>query len=136
MDAKDILALSVPVLAASLAWLYQKALERQERRIARYEKIMELANSLLRAGRNPEHLDQILTEIRKLWLSAPRRIVEASTRFREATDTGQTSQEVEEAFVEFVRAMRRDCSIGAVLWPRFRNGALEDRDVKLMVANK
>ena len=136
METPESLALGIPIAAAAIAWFYQKAIERQERRIARYEKILELANSLLRAGRNPDHLDQILTEIRKLRLSGPRRIVEASSKFREATDTGASSEVVEQAFFEFVQAMRRDCSIQAALWPQIRWGALRASDVKLMVARR
>ena len=130
----EAVVLAVPLTAGAVAWFYQKTMERQERRIARYERIMELANSMLRVARDPDGMDQILTEIRKLWLSAPKEIVEASTRFREATDTGKTSDEVEAAFLAFVQAMRRDCTIGAALMPRLGGSGLRARDVKLMVA--
>ena len=73
----ESLVLAIPITAGSVAWLYQKALERQALRIARYEKILEMANAFLRAGRNPDHIDQTLAEIRKLWISAPKTVIDA-----------------------------------------------------------
>jgi hypothetical protein len=56
---------------SAAAWLYQKAWERQQQRLARYQEIIDRTPPFTEGGLDPSKGEETLAEIRRLWLFAP-----------------------------------------------------------------
>ena len=112
--------LTIPTLIGSIAWLYQKAWERQERRIKQYEEVIELLPYFTSASLSVEKMNAALSVFRKLWLTGPDEVIKKFERFSAALEDQQNSNEDREmALGAFVLCMRNDATFLSVLKPRF-----------------
>jgi hypothetical protein len=72
----------------ALAWIYQRAWDRQEVRIERYQTIIDLLSGFTQDHLSPDEIDEALREIRRLWLFAPDDVIKAGNAFIEAVEKG------------------------------------------------
>jgi hypothetical protein len=120
----------IAALIGALAWIYQRAWDRQQVRIERYQAIIDSLPGFTQDRLNPDQIDEALKEIRRLWLFAPDDVIEAANAFIEAAWKGEPKRS---ALSKLVLAMRRDVSFKAVLFPRFSD-QLEASDVGDIIA--
>jgi len=128
----DFWGLTVPAIIGAVAWIYQRAWDRQQRRIERYETILDSLPGFTQDRLDADQIDAALTEFRRLWLFAPDDVITAANAFIEAAQMGQTKRP---ALSKLVLAMRRDVSFKAVLLPRFSDN-LGEKDVGDIIAAK
>jgi len=117
----------------ALAWIYQRAWDRQEVRIERYQTIIDLLSGFTQDHLSPDEIDEALREIRRLWLFAPDDVIKAGNAFIEAVKKGETKRPT---LAKLVVAMRRDSSFTAAVVPRFFRNKLEPSDVSEIKAAK
>ena len=117
---------AVAALLGAVAWIYQRAWDRQQARVARYQKILDSLPGLTQERLNPDQIDAILNEVRCLWLFAPDDVVKTANSFLNAAETGDRKPP---ALSQFILAMRRDASFEAALFPRFFRSKLGPDDV-------
>jgi len=110
------LGLIIATVIGAVAWIYQRAWDRQQARIERYEAILDSLPGFTQGRLNPNQIDDVLKEFRRLWLFAPDDVIKAANAFVAAAEKGETKRP---ALAELVLAMRRDVSFKAVLFPRF-----------------
>ena len=110
----------------ALAWIYQRAWDRQAVRVERYQAIIDLLSGFTQEHLSFDEIDEVLREIRRLWLFAPDDVIKAGNAFIEAVEKGETKRPT---LAKFVLAMRRDSSFTAAVVPRFFRNKLEPSDV-------
>lgn len=130
----EILSVTIAAVIASIAWLYQKAWERQERRVDRYRKIIDRLPAFTEGNLDPTEINNAIKEVHRLWLFAPDPVVEASERI---LDIAEGSAKKDQNVVgECIIAMRRDASFSAALIPRFWTTRLTPNRFKIRSANR
>ena len=136
----NFLGLGLAAVIASAAWLYQRAWERQEKRVERYQKVMDTLVYFTEKRLTAAKQDEMILEHHRLWLSAPDDVVKTGEKFLDAIEGviyikegGQTKEEI---LGEYVLAMRRDASIKSALWPRFWQTKLQPIEFRLRSANQ
>lgn len=127
----EILGIVAAAAIAAVAWLYQKAWERQERRVARYEAVMNRLPALSAQHRDPVGINHVISIYHELWISGPDEVVKAFRHFLDITGDeqfGQTEpQVIAGALADLVIAMRTDAS--------FANAILPGRRTKLTASD-
>lgn len=130
--------LAVGAAIASAAWLYQRAWERQEKRIARYQEVVDRLPYFTVANLSADKIDAMISEHRRLWISAPDDVIISGEKFLDAvegrSDSGGTKGNSESALGEYVLAMRRDGSMRSALFPRFWPTKIKAKDFRLRSA--
>lgn len=142
----EVLAIPIAAFIASVAWIYQRGWERQERRLMRYERLMDLAKYFADSGgenkkeedikKSCEYIqkrEEFIAEVSRLWISAPPDVVRAGEAFLKAVQTGK---EAERALGEYVIAMRKDSYIRSVIFPCSCHEPLRASEFTLWKANK
>jgi hypothetical protein len=110
----DLWGLVVATAIAAVAWIYQRAWDRQQLRIDRSQAIVDRLPGFTQANLDPAKIDETLIEIRRLWLFAPDDVVKAASAFIETVEKGDSKRPV---LPKLVLAMRRDASFTAALFP-------------------
>jgi hypothetical protein len=111
-----------------VAWLYQTALARQEKRVAQYAAIIDSLQGFMVGSESPDLKNKAITASRNLWVIAPIAVIRAGNKFYEAAKGSGTAAEI--ALKEYILEMRRDTSLMAVM--RFwRQGSLTAADIQL-----
>ena len=113
----DFWGVAIGAGIASAAWLYQRAWERQEKRIARYQEVMDRLKWFTVNRLSPNKLNEMIDEHHRLWLFAPDYVIDAGEKFLDSVEGLGGSPET--SLSEYVLAMRRDSTLGSALWPRF-----------------
>jgi hypothetical protein len=136
----SFLGLIITGLIGAAAWLYQKAWERQQQRVARYQEIIDRTLAFTLGGLDPGKVDETLSELRRLWLFAPDNVVRAANAFLAATSAGEGTPErlaaANNAFKVLMLAMRKDASFKAALFPEFFTSRLGAEDIVIASARK
>ena len=99
--------LIIATTIAAMAWIYQRAWDRQQVRIERYQAILDRLPGFTQAKLDPDDIDAAIMEIRRLYLSAPDDVVRAANAFLEAVEKGETKRP---SLGKFILSMRRDAS--------------------------
>lgn len=129
----EILAATI---VAALAWLYQRAWERQERRAKSYEAILDALPGFFVGSTNHTQIDTAIVELRRLMLYAPDSVIVAADEFLESVE-GFRADELKEARLDrLVAEMRRDCSFHSALFPRFLTTELPSTKLVRRVSKK
>lgn len=128
------LAITLPLFGASLAWLYEKAWERQERRVSRYEAMTALLPGFTTSGISSQAINQFLAEQRRLWLFAPDDVIRALDRFVDRVEGTSHDGSPEEALGRLVLAMRRDASFRGAIFPRFFSTSVDGSHFRIRTA--
>lgn len=134
----EFLGLVLTATIAAAAWLYQRAWERQEKRVARYQEVMNRLPSFIVGNLNQDGLDEVIAEHRRLWLSAPDDVIIAGENFLDAVEGRPLKNEIspDVALGEYVLAMRRDASMKSAILPRFWKTKLEAKEFRLRSASR
>ncbi len=128
----QILALTIPVAIGAIAWLYQKAWERQADRMKRYEEIIDRLPGFTVEDLDFKAIDAALSELRRLWIFGPDEAVRAGNAFVATIEKGPQPDHVKErALAEFILAMRRDASIWSALFLGVFPTRLSPDEIKL-----
>jgi hypothetical protein len=130
--------LVVSTVVASGAWIYQRAWERVETRRARYEAVLANLSAFTVGGLNPDKIDEVLAEYRKLWLTAPRNVTNAFTDFLDSIEVhGKYSdQDRADLLNGLIESMRKDASLIGMLIPIGSNPALSPATFRLRSASR
>jgi hypothetical protein len=118
-EVVELLGVTITAAIASAAWLYQKAWERQERRTARYEEIIDRLPSFTEAHLNPGEINAAIKEVRRLWLFAPDPVVMRCEKFLDYTEEKCKGDDSEQIVGECILEMRKDASFLGAIVPRF-----------------
>lgn len=105
----------LPALVASIGWVSNKRAERRERRAEKYAKLVE-GMSAFTKGTAPERINAFLSDVRHLWLIAPRSVLHAIEKFIAGVEKPEKDTNHEENLREAVLAMRAD----VIGWGTFR----------------
>ena len=125
----NVLGIVAAAIFGVVAWLYQTALARQERRAAYYSAIIDnLPGFMVGAEDAKIKRDKAITASRHLWLIAHPRVVRAGNAFFEAAKG--SGIQAEAALKEFVLQMRIDTSLLSVMLP-WRRESLKLEDIQL-----
>jgi Pyruvate/2-oxoacid:ferredoxin oxidoreductase delta subunit len=109
-----LLSLTVPLVAATIAWF---ANERQKRRAEEYARKEDSYRALVRASRgyyvgaeNREQKNLFLEQVDLCWLYCPDEVIRRAYAFLETVKTGAQSTEAERnrTFGDFLVAIRKD----------------------------
>src|SRR3954452_374456 len=114
----DIFGITIAAAIASVAWIYQRAWERQERRTARYQEIIDRLPAFTTGQLDPTKMNEALREIHRLWLFAPDDVVEPCERVIDIAE-GLDKDPKQLAVGRCILRMRRDATFSAALFPRF-----------------
>ena len=116
----ELYVIAITALIGIVAWTYQAALGRQDRRVAQYFAILEnLSGFMVGAISAGEKKENTVAAARILWLIAPPAIVRAGNDFFRAVE-GSDAAHVTATLNKLVLDMRRDTMFRSVIWPRFR----------------
>ncbi len=118
--ALDIWTLTIPATVAAVAWLYQKAWERQERRVKQYEEVLDTLPGFVVSGLDPAKINQAMALGRRLWLLGPDKVIRAFDKFISSIENMRGHEASKLALGELILAMRKDASFTAVLVPRLQ----------------
>ena len=118
--------LAIAAAIGAVAWIYQRAWDRQQIRIERYQAILDRLPGFTQDNLDPNQIDEALKEIRRLWLFAPNDVVRAANAFVQAVETGESKRNT---LGKLVIAMRRDASFQAALFPGFYRNTLNENEV-------
>jgi hypothetical protein len=118
--------LAIAAAIGAVAWIYQRAWDRQQIRIERYQAILDRLPGFTQDNLDPNQIDEALKEIRRLWLFAPNDVVRAANGFVQAVETGESKRNT---LGKLVIAMRRDASFQAALFPGFYRNTLNENEV-------
>lgn len=134
----NIAAIVIAALIGAGAWVYQKAWDRQQQRIASYQQIVDHLPGFTVNQRNPNEVDAALREFRRLWIFAPDEVIRTGNAFIDTVRTGVQvpDEDKKRALAEFVLAMRRDATFSSALVPSFFRTALSVRDLPLDYATQ
>src|SRR5215216_1642160 len=102
---------------ASAAWIYQRAWDHREKRIARYLEVVDQLQAFTVGQLDPDRMDKAISELRRLWLAAPDDVVVAYEAFLDAVEGNVPDPEGK--LSACIAAMRNDATFSAVLFPRF-----------------
>lgn len=129
-------ALVVSTIIASAAWVYQRAWDRVEVRRGRYEQVLANMSAFTVGGLNPDKIDDVLAEYRRLWLTAPRIVTNAFADFLDSTQDGgsYTDDDRADLMNSLILAMRKDASLIGVLIPVKSGPALSAATFRLQAA--
>lgn len=130
----ELWGIAIAAAIASVAWLYQRAWERQERRVLRYQEVLDRLPFFTEGGLNPEKQNEAVAELHRLWLSAPDDVVRAGEHFLDAVE-GKIP-DAEKALGEYVLAMRRDASLRSSIIPRFWQTDISSEQFRLRSAKR
>ena len=128
----DFWGITFGAAIASATWLYQRAWERQEKRVLRYQEILDRLRYMTEENLTPEKTNELINEHHRLWLFAPDDVVVAGERFLDAVEGNGSDSTA--ALGEYVVAMRKDASMGSALFPRFWNTRLLPSGFRLRLA--
>jgi hypothetical protein len=131
----EFLGIVIGAAIASAAWLYQRAWERQERRVLRYQEILDRLDAFTPSGLSNDEMNNVVIELRRLWLTAPDDVVVAGERFLDIAE-GIDTDPSQAALGQCVIAMRRDATLSSAILPRFWKTSLTSQQFRLRRANK
>lgn len=123
----EIIGIAIASFFGAVAWLYQTALARQERRAAQYARIIDSLPGFM-VGGNPATKAGAITAHRHLWVLGPPSVVRAGNEFFEAAKGSGADALV--PLKKFVIEMRRDTRLFAVMFPWHR-GEISTDDIQL-----
>lgn len=123
-------------ISAAIGWLFQKAWDRRELRIQRYQEIVDLLPAFMVGHQNREMLDKAYKEIRRLWLFAPDDVVDAAIEFANSTASGNPTTDIDLAMKKFILAMRKDSTLFSALWPRLHSSKVGQHDFNVITPKK
>lgn len=131
-------ALVASTVIASGAWIYQRAWERVEVRRSRYEAVLANLTAFTESGANPDKIDEVLAENRRLWLTAPRKVTNAFADFLDSIDSGGSfsDQDRVDRMNALIEAMRKDASLKGVLLPTGQSPSLSLTTFRLQSASR
>jgi hypothetical protein len=132
--AIDIWTLTIPATVAAIAWLYQKAWERQERRVKQYEEVLDTLPGFVASGLDPAKINQAMALGRRLWLLGPDKVIRAFDEFTSAIENFRGHEASKAALGKLILAMRKDASFASVLIPRFQT-TLKPNDFEIKSAS-
>jgi hypothetical protein len=118
--------LAIATAIGAVAWIYQRAWDRQQYRIERYQAFLDRLPGFTQGGVDPDQIDEALKEIRRLYLFAPNDVARAANAFIEAVEKGESKRRT---LGKLIIAMRRDASFQAALFPRFYRNDLKENEV-------
>lgn len=127
--------IALGALIASASWLYQKAWERHEQRIQKYQEILDRLPAFTTNSLSPEIMNKAIREHRRLWLFAPDHVVVAAEALLDIAE-GKDPDPDQLALGRCVLAMRRDASFASTLIPGFWMTRLTPGVFRLRSANK
>jgi hypothetical protein len=113
----DFWGITFGAAIASAAWLYQRAWERQEKRVLRYQEILDRLMFLTEGNLTSEKQNELIIEMQRLWLFAPDEVVLTGERFMNAVVGDGNDKEA--ALREYILVMRKDASMRSALVPNF-----------------
>lgn len=113
----DFWGITFGAAIASAAWLYQRAWERQEKRVLRYQEILDRLMYLTEGNLTPAKQNELILEMQRLWLFAPDDVVLTGERFMNAVVGDGNDKEA--ALREYILVMRKDASMRSALVPNF-----------------
>lgn len=128
--------LAVAALIGALAWLYQRAWDRHERRLSQYSEIVEGLPAFTIQARDPDKVDEILLGMRGLWLFGPDDVIRACNAFLSVVETTSPDEAKEKALAELVLAMRKDASFISAVLPRFFWSRLSADEIRVKSATR
>ena len=131
----EVFGIAVAAVIASAAWLYQRAWERQAQRILRYQEVLDRLPAFTEGNLDIEQRNEMITELRRLWLSAPDDVVRSGEKLLDLIEGRYTDPE-QVALGECVLAMRRDATMASALWPRFWGTRLQAKEFRLRFARQ
>lgn len=126
----EVLGLIAAALVASAAWLYQRAWERQERRIARYQEFVDRLPAFTSEKADNKRVDEAIAEVRRLWLSAPDDVIRSAERLIDFAQ-GERIYSQQKVVGDCMIAMRKDATMMSALFPRFWRSRLSASDFRL-----
>lgn len=131
-------ALIASTVVASGAWIYQRAWERVEARRSRYEEVLANLYAFTESGLNPDKIDEILAEHRRLWVTAPRRVTNAFSDFLDSVENGgsYSDQDRVDRMNALIDAMRKDASLMGMLYPAGSSPVLSLATFRLQSATR
>lgn len=129
----DLWGVAVGAVVASLAWIYQRSWEHQEKRMLMYRAIIDSLPNFMEGQLDSDGMNKALIEGRRLWLSAPDDVVQSYERLLDVAE-GRTTDPC--ALGKCISAMRRDSTYSAVLFPRFWRTKLTNGDFRVRTAKQ
>lgn len=132
MTVWGILGAAFAAVIASVAWVYQRAWERHEKRVIRYNEVMDRLLAFTHEGRDPQRQNELIAEHHRLWLFASDDVIRAGERFLDGAEGKLVDPD--RAMTEYALAMRRDSTLKAALIPRFWTTKLRPDDFRLRSA--
>lgn len=137
MDDINLWPVAAAAAIGAIAWIYEKAWQRLERRALRYEAILGDLSAFTTSQLDPDKIDQILAEQRKLWISAPVGVSEAFVEFLETVEGVPKADYIKEkALSRLIKEMRKDASLRSVLVPPIGSPDIPERYLKLKSASR
>jgi hypothetical protein len=131
----EFLALIVSVIIASLAWLYQRAWERQVSKIERYQSILDKIPAFTVGNLDPTVMDDAYTEFRRLWLYAPDDVLKAANEFFLASSRpGDNSGN--ERLGKLIIKIRKDSSFSSAIIPKFFKTQMTPEEFLIVTSKK
>lgn len=129
----EIWTLTIPASIGAMAWLYQKAWERQERRLKQYEEILDTLPGFVEGGLDIAKINTAIALGRRLWLLGPDNVVQAFEAFTSSIEQSRGHDAAELAMGELVLRMRKDVTFSSAIFPRVRT-RLKSNDFRLKSA--
>jgi hypothetical protein len=127
--------LAVTGILALIAWLYQRAWERQRLREDAYGRILDTLPALFEGQEDPALVETLTREMRRLILFAPDSVIQRADEFLIAMKVSPLPER-EGALNGLVMAMRQDCTYSAVLLPGFWRSRLTSSKLVLWTASR
>jgi hypothetical protein len=109
------------------AWLYQKAWERQERRVKQYEAITDTLPGFAVGSQDPNKINEFIAASRRLWIDAPDDVVRCFDEFTSSIEHSKGHEVSSVLLGKLILAMRRDASFKGAILPRFRTSLLPEQ---------
>ena len=105
---------------------------------SKYQEIVDALTGFMDNTRDPDKVDAVYAEVRRLWIYGPDDVACAGQEYIDKTIIGgsHTSEESEQAMAEFVLSMRRDASFWAAMFPRLNKTKLKSEQIKFAVARR
>jgi len=123
-------------IIAVIAWLYQRAWERQRAREEAYSRILDTLPSVFTGSLNPSKTDEMLSEMRRMLLFAPGDVILKAEAFLESMEESESDLVKEGAIDALIQSMRQDCSYMAMIVPKFGDARLPSTRIVLKTASK
>lgn len=128
-----ILGMILSTFMGICAWLYQKAWDRAEARRLRYEDILINLPAFLEGSKNPDLIKKVLDEQRRLWLTAPKSVINAFSDFTDSIRDGNklTQKQRLACLRSLIFAMRNDTNIWSIIRPRLQSEEISLEKLKM-----